>query len=127
MTEAMLVALALFVAWGSLTSPHRPFSWGMYSGSAKAFLWTELPDHPRVLGYDELGLAPDSHFLSLPELRKLADQKPLPAPAHGLIVGYRYNWLVTGTGGRAFRVTGPLPPGAELDQLVALLRRLPVR
>lgn len=56
MTEAMLVALALFVAWGSLTGPHRPFSWGMYSGSAKAFLWAELSDHPRVLGYDELGL-----------------------------------------------------------------------
>lgn len=127
MAEFMLVALLVFVVWGVVTSPHHPFSWAMYSGSTKGFLWTEGADGPRVLSYEELGLAPDSHFLSTADLRRLVDEKPRSTPVNALVIGYRRTWLMSYAADRGFRVEGPLPPGAELDHLVALLRRLPIR
>ena len=123
----LLVLLALFVYWGARTSPNRSFSWGMYSGSTKSFLWTEVAGAPRVLNYDELRLAPDSHFMSMPELRRLMSQGNQQVSLHGLVIGASGNWLVHYDGDASRRVEKPLPTGLELDQLVMLLRRLPTR
>ena len=123
----LLVLLILFVGWGARTSPNRSFSWGMYSGSTKGFLWTEVAGSPRVLNYDEVRLAPDSHFMSVSELRRLMNQGNWQISLHGLIIGSSGNWLVRYDGDTSRRVEKSLPTGLELDQLVTLLRRLPPR
>ena len=120
-----MVLLALFVGWGARTSPNRSFSWGMYSGSTKGFLWTEVAESPRVLNYDEIRLAPDSHFMSVPELRRLMSQGNQQISLHGLVIGSSGSWLVHYEGNASRRVEKPIPTGLELDQLVTLLRRLP--
>lgn len=123
----VVTLLLLFVGWGVRTNPNRSFSWGMYSGSTKGFLWTEVSGRPRALSYDELRLAPESHFLSLPELRRLIAQRHQKIPFQGLIIGSQGNWLVNYDGDPRLRVETPLPAGTELDHLVALLRRFPHR
>jgi hypothetical protein len=97
----------------------------MYSGSTKGFLWTEVAGVPRVLNYDEVRLAPDSHFMSVPELRRLMDQGNQKISVNGLIIGSSGNWLVRYDGDAKHHVEKSLPAGRELDQLVTLLRRLP--
>jgi hypothetical protein len=121
----LVVLLVLFVCWGARTSPNRSFSWGMYSGSTKGFLWTEAAGVPRVLNYDEVRLAPDSHFMSVPELRRLMDQGNQKISLNGLIIGSSGNWLIHYDGDVKHHVEKSLPVGLELDQLVTLLRRLP--
>ena len=120
-----LVLLMLFVGWGARTSPNRSFSWGMYSGSTKGFLWTEAAGSPRVLNHDEIRLAPDSHFMSMPELRRLMSQGNRQISLHGLVIGSSGNWLVRYEDDANHQVEKPIPTGLELDQLVTLLRRLP--
>lgn len=123
----VLTLLLLFVGWGARTNPNRPFSWGMYSGSTKCFFWTDVAGRPRALSYDELRLAPESHFLSLSELRWLVSQRHQQIPFQGLIIGSHGNWLVSYDGDPHLRTETPLSAGAELDHLVALLRRFPHR
>ncbi|MGH8906737.1 MAG: hypothetical protein ACRD0K_09520 [Egibacteraceae bacterium] len=116
--------LVLFVAWGATADPGRPFSWAMYSGSSKGFFWTDADGCPRVPGYDEMRLAPDSHYLSLSDLQGLTSggSAPVPVPVEGLIIGSRGNWLVA-YDGQHLRAT-PVPDGEELDALAQALRRL---
>jgi hypothetical protein len=120
-----LVLLVLFVGWGARTNPNRSFSWGMYSGSTKGFIWTEAAGSPRALNYDEIRLAPDSHFMSVPELRRLMSQGNQQISLHGLVIGSSGNWLVHYDIDASRWVEKPIPTGLELDQLVMLLRRLP--
>lgn len=129
MIELLLLALLLaFVAWGATTDPSRLFSWAMYSGSAKGFLWTEVSGTPRTVSYDELGLSPESHYLPLPQLRQLITHRPPPVPLQGLLIGSAGNWLVTYHEDNPLeRQEAPLPAGTELDHLTALLRRFPDR
>jgi len=123
----LLTLLVPFVCWGARTSPNRSFSWGMYSGSTKCFLWTEVAGVPRALNHDEVRLAPDSHFMSAPELRRLMSQGNQKISLNGLIIGSSGNWLIRYNGDARHRVEKSLPAGRELDQLVTLLRRLPPR
>ncbi|MFE5586340.1 hypothetical protein [Kitasatospora sp. NPDC056531] len=126
---AALVLLALFVGWGVRTSPHRPFSWGMYSGSTKGFLWTpaEPGGRPRPVRHQELGLAPDGHLLLVRELhRALAATEP-PLRFDGLIIGSEGNWRVhydgqAQDGGRLYAAR--LASGTGHTRLVAALRDL---
>ena len=75
---ALVVVLVACVAWGATTRPGRPFSWTMYSGSSKAFLWTETDASPHVASYESLRLAPDSHYLSEADLRRLLAEAEAP-------------------------------------------------
>jgi hypothetical protein len=120
----LLVVLLLFVGWGARISPDQSFSWGMYSRSTKGFLWAEVAGVPRALNYDEVRLAPDSHFMSVSELRRLVSQGNQQVSFHGLIIGSSGNWLVRYDGDVQRRVEKSLPAGLELDQLLILLRRL---
>ncbi len=114
------VLLATAVAWGALTSPGRPFSWTMFSGSSKAFLWLdERP--PRLASPDDLHLTPDSHYLLERDLQRLAETGELPA-LDGVIVGSRGSCTVASDGEAGLR-TEPLDPGDELVQLASALRR----
>lgn len=101
-----VVLLVPFVIWGARTDPRRPFSWGMYSESSKGFLWTEAGGVPRVLSHHELRLAPESHFLILPTLRRLLAEAD-PARASGLIIG-------TAGGCRVRYESDRRPPGHRL-------------
>lgn len=112
--------LTLFVYWGATTSPRRSFSWGMYSGSTKGFLWIVTVDGPRVPSHEEVRLAPDGHFLTLPDLGLLADRQP--TPLRGLIIGAQGNWLVAPVQDGPLLVATPLPDGTELEHLAAALR-----
>ena len=114
------VALATAVAWGALASPGRPFSWTMFSGSSKAFLWLrERP--PRPASTDDLHVTPDSHYLLERDLQRLAAAGELPA-LDGVIVGSRGSWMVACDGEGGLRAE-PLDPDDELVQLAATLRR----
>jgi hypothetical protein len=79
----LLVLLLAFVWWGAKADPGRLFSWAMYSGSAKGFLWTEVSGTPRTIRYEELRLSPESHYLPLPQLRQLIAHRPPPVPLRG--------------------------------------------
>lgn len=123
---ALLVLLLAFVGWGAKADPGRLFSWAMYSGSAKGFLWTEVSGTPRTISYEELRLSPESHYLPLPQLHQLIAQRPPPVPLRGLLIGSQGNWLVTYNADNSQgRIEAPLPAGTELEYLAALLRRFP--
>ncbi|HWN35210.1 MAG TPA: hypothetical protein VNP03_20830 [Pseudonocardia sp.] len=118
----VLLALAVFVAWGATISPRRRFSWAMYSGSTKAFLWITKGDTPQPARPEDLRLSPDNHLLTLPDLARILDDGPAP-PLRGLIIGYTGNYLVAydpARPGHLARAT--LPPGTELDRLADALR-----
>jgi hypothetical protein len=123
----VLFLLLVFVLWGAMAQPTHPFSWGMYSGSTKGFLWTEGVSGPRIPRYAELRLTPDGHFLSLEELRRMIEQTPPSIPLRGFIIGSRGNWFVTYEPGQRRLKATPLPEGTELDHLAAALRRLAER
>jgi len=127
MLPLVLLLLVLFVGWGALTRPTRPFSWGMYSGSTKFFLWTEGEGGPRIPTYAELRLAPDGHSLSLDELRRMIEQLPPSLPLKGLIIGSGGHWSVVYEPVQRRLVTERLAEGSELRHLAEALRRLPVR
>lgn len=122
----LLAVLLVFIWWGAKADPSRPFSWSMYSGSAKGFLWTEDSGNPRVLSYEELRLSPESHYLSLHQLRQLLAQRPPPLTLRGLLIGSQGNWLVAyNKGDPQGSMETSLPVGTELDHLASLLRRFP--
>jgi hypothetical protein len=105
-TVTLLVLLGLFVLWGVRTSPHRRFSWGMYSGSSKGFLWTTTPADPdaaearcRPVRHLELGLAPESHLLNLVELHRLLAVTSPELGFDGLIIGSTGYWRIRYQGG----------------------------
>lgn len=118
-----MTLLLLFVIWGATTDPGRPFSWAMYSGSSKAFFWIDVDGCPRVPSHDELRLAPDSHYLSLSDLRRVVNERGTPVPLRGLIIGSGGNWLVAYDGDQQRLSSASLTGGEELDLLVAALRR----
>jgi hypothetical protein len=120
----VLAALAAFVVWGATISPHRRFSWAMYSGSTKAFLWITGEDGPRPARPEDLRLSPDNHLLTLPDLARILDDGPAP-PLQGLIIGYTGNYFVRYDPARPHQLArARLPPGAELDRLADALRGL---
>lgn len=118
------VLLVLFVGWGVRTDPHRPFSWGMYSESSKGFLWTEAGGVPRVPPHRELRLAPESHFLTLPTLRRMLAEADPAMPLEGLIIGSAGSCRVCYDSDRRRLVITALTPGTELAVLQTELRRL---
>ncbi|MFG2140147.1 hypothetical protein [Streptomyces sp. NPDC048650] len=121
------VLLACFVVWGTRTDPHRPFSWGMYSGSSKGFLWTRDGDEggpPRLVGHRELGLSPEAHFMNVPELHRLLTATRPPLSFEGLIIGSQGGWRVQYDGKSGVLKAARVPEGQELDRLVRSLRRL---
>ncbi|GAA0417256.1 hypothetical protein [Streptomyces luteireticuli] len=118
--------LACFVVRGARTDPHRPFSWGMYSGSSKGFLWTwDGADggRPRLVHHRELGLSPEAHFLNIPELRRLLAATHPPLAFEGLIIGSQGDWWVRYDGSGRLRVAR-VPEGTGTGRLVSALRRL---
>lgn len=118
----VLLALAVFVAWGATVSPRRRFSWAMYSGSTKAFLWITEGDTPRPARPEDLRLSPDNHLLTLSDLARILDDGPAP-PLRGLIIGYTGNYLVAYDPARPHQLArATLPPGTELDRLADALR-----
>jgi hypothetical protein len=125
----VVVALALlvFVVWGVRTSPGRPFSWAMFSASSKPFLWIDDGREPRVARFDELRLAPDSHYLVPSDLPHLVEESNPPAPIRGLIVGTRGSWSVEFDGPDAGLRCTEVRPGEDLAQLALALRRLGCR
>ncbi|OJH35934.1 hypothetical protein [Cystobacter ferrugineus] len=121
----VLLALGVFVVWGAMTRPTRPFSWGMYSGSTKGFLWTEEAGGVRrILRYEQLRLTPDGHVLSVEELRRLIESTPPSIPFEGLIIGSGGHWSVAYEPGSRRLVTTRLAEGSELAHLATALRRL---
>ncbi|WP_157882067.1 hypothetical protein [Streptomyces rubellomurinus] len=122
-TGGALVLLGLFVRWGVRTSPHRPFSWGMYSGSSKGFLWTsgEGDGRRRPVCHHELGLAPEGHLLTLTELHRLLGTTAPQVRFEGLIIGSTGDWRIRYEGRL---LAAPIPPGAGHARLVAALREL---
>jgi hypothetical protein len=142
----VVVLLVLFVLWGVRTSPHGPFSWGMYSGSSKGFLWTAAePDgRRRPVCHRELGLVPEGHFLTVTELHRLLRATEPQLPFDGLIIGSAGEWRIRyvsdegnegdegdeggeaeGRGRAAGRLyAARLTPGTGHARLIAALREL---
>ncbi|GAA3162559.1 MULTISPECIES: hypothetical protein [Streptomyces] len=124
---AALALLALFVLWGVRRAPHRPFAWGMYSGSSKGYLWT--PDgeggRQRPVRHHELGLAPETNLLTVQELNRLLRATTPPLPFDGLIIGSAGNWRVRYDGGPGSRLyAARLAPGTGHARLIAALKEL---
>jgi hypothetical protein len=114
------VLLVAAVVGGVLAKPGRPFSWTMFCGSSKAFVWLrERP--PRLASTDDLHLTPDSHYLLERDLQRLAEVGALPA-LDGVIVGSRGSWAAACDGEGVLR-TEPMDPDDELTQLASALRR----
>ena len=119
-----VVLLVPFIIWGARTDPHRPFSWGMYSESSKGFLWTEAGGVSRVPSHHELRLAPESHFLTLPTLRRMLAETDPAMALEGLIIGSAGSCRVRYDHDRRRLAITPLASGTELAALEAELRRL---
>lgn len=118
---AAAVVLAAAVVWGATAKPGRPFSWTMFSGSSKAFLWLREQPPRRLATTDLLHLTPDSHYLLERDLQHLAEAQALPA-LDGAIIGSRGSWTVACDGDAGLR-TERMGPDDELEQLVSALRR----
>ena len=112
------------VVWGATIVPGRAFSWAMFSGSSKPFLWTDVDGATRVPTFEELRLAPDSHYLVLADLHELVKEEGFPVPLHGLIIGTRGSWQVEVGDGDHGLTERPVQPGDELTLLADTLRRL---
>ncbi|MFI6528427.1 hypothetical protein [Streptomyces uncialis] len=124
LTAAGVVLLAAFVFWGARVSPNRPFSWAMYSGSSKGFLWSD-DGSVTVLPVHRLRIAPGGHFLTVPELRALLADGDFELPLRGLIIGSDGGWEVRyEPAEHRLRLTR-LPAGAELRLLADALRPAP--
>lgn len=122
---ASVVVLALAVVWGAIARPGRPFSWTMFCGSSKAFLWLREYPSGRLALPDDLHLTPDSHYLLERDLQRLAEAGALPA-LDGMIVGSRGSWTVACDGKGRLR-TERIDSDDELVQLASALRACPQR
>ncbi len=123
MARVVLALLLLgSVVWGATIVPGRAFSWAMFSGSSKPFLWTAVDGVTRVPTFEELRLAPDSHYLVLADLHELVGEPGFPVPLHGLIIGTRGSWRVELGGGEVGLTERPVPPGDELTVLADTVR-----
>lgn len=121
MTELVaVVVLVAWVVWGATIAPGRRFSWAMYSGSSKAFLWLRGEPAAHWATMDELRLGPQAHYVRESDLRLLV-REGLPA-LDGLIVGTRGSLTVAHDGGEGL-VTEPLERDEALAALAAALRR----
>ena len=121
MTELVALAvLAVFVVWGATIDPRRPFSWAMFSGSSKGFLWLRGDPVSRWASVDDLRLAPAAHYLRESDLRALVDEG-VP-PLDGLIVGTRGSLTVTYDPAEGI-VTKTIDGDDVLLHLAAALRR----
>ena len=112
---------AAFVTWGVARVPGRPFSWTMFTGSSKPFLWVGDAGASRAAGTEELGLAPDAHYLLPGDLETLVDGNTV-APFEGLILGTRGSWSVAYSPSVGLTKT-TLPPDDDLRALAEALRR----
>lgn len=121
MIDAFAAAvLVIAVVWGATARPGQPFSWTMFSGSSKAFLW--LREQPqRTASTDDLHLTPDSHYLLERDLQRLAEAAALPA-LDGVIVGSRGSWTVA-SDSEGDLSTQPVDRDDELVHLASALRR----
>jgi len=120
------VALAAFVAWGATVKPGRPFSWTMYSGSSKAFLWIGEGKGRHVARYEELRLAPDNHYLSVADLQALVSGRSDLDSLQGFVIGSHGSWFVTNEaepGRLAWRRLSELPANGDLLALSKALGR----
>lgn len=117
--------LVAFVVWGWRAEPGKPFSWAMFSGSSKGFLFAGTGESQRIPTFEELRLAPDSHYLLLPDLGALMAEPTAPQPLDGLIVGTRGSWAVELEDHEQGPVVRQLRPGEDMTQLVNALRQLP--
>jgi hypothetical protein len=131
LVSAALVLLVMFVVRGVRIAPHRPFAWGMYSGSSKGYLWTpgEADGAPRPVRHHELGLTPEGHLLTVQELNHLLRATTPPLRIDGLIIGSAGDWRVHYNGGEPGQSTGRLyaarlAPGTGYLRLIAALREL---
>ncbi|MCC3776054.1 hypothetical protein [Streptomyces sp. UNOB3_S3] len=124
LTAAAVALLAAFVVWGVRISPNRPFSWGMYSGSSKGYLWSG-PDDATVLPPHRLLIAPSGHYLTVPDLRNLLAEAGFGMPLRGLIVGSDGGWQVEYDPVRHRLRLARLPAGQELRILADALRTAP--
>jgi hypothetical protein len=116
--------LLLFVVWGATRPPGRPFSWTMFSGSSKAFLWEPGERGPRFTGADELRLAPDAHYLSPAELDRLCAGSRVPIRVEGLVISSWGNWFVSNEGDPRHIRVAPLQRDRALALLAARLKQL---
>ncbi|MFJ4771246.1 hypothetical protein ACIP88_19410 [Streptomyces uncialis] len=124
LTVASVVLLAVCVVRGARISPNRPFSWAMYSGSSKGFLWSGH-DSVTVLPVHRLRIAPGGHFLTVPELRALLADGDFEQPLRGLIIGSDGGWEVRyEPAEHRLRLTR-LTAGDELRVLADALRPAP--
>jgi hypothetical protein len=122
---ASVVVLAIAVVWGAMARPGLPFSWTMFCGSSKAFLWLREQSSGRWALTDDLHVTPDSHYLLERDLQRLAEAGALPA-LDGMIVGSRGSWTVACDGEGVLR-TERMDPDDELVQLASALRACPQR
>ncbi|WP_285759166.1 hypothetical protein [Nocardiopsis ansamitocini] len=119
------IALLVFsVVWGVRTDPQKPFAWGMYSGSAKGFLYSTVENRTIPLPLEKFHVSPDGHFLDPVELRR-ALCVPSPVPAFdGVIIGSKGNWRVAyDPESRRLRVA-QIAHGAEIPALTCVLRKV---
>ena len=123
----LVAVLVAFVAWGATTRPGQPFSWTMYSGSSKAFLWPETDASSHLASYESLRLAPDSHYLREADLRRLLAEAEAPPGVHGLIIGSRTSWSVATEVDPHHLATVALAEHAALPELAEALRRFGCR
>ncbi|MEU2393409.1 hypothetical protein [Streptomyces sp. NPDC007369] len=123
LTATAVALLAPFVVWGALTPPDRPFSWGMYSASSKAYLWHgDGRAGGTVLSTRQLGLSPEGHFLTLRDLRPLFADGESRTPLWGYVIGSDGGWQVRYTPADRRLYLARLPAGRELDVLAHALR-----
>lgn len=119
----LLVLLVGFILWGATTKPGRPFSWTMYSGSSKPFLWTASEAGWVLATPARLGLAPDTGYLTVADLQRFLAESTVPQRIEGFIIGSRGSFIVASGDDPRHLVASPLEQGTELALLVSRLRR----
>src|ERR1700722_20738800 len=124
MTYAVgLAFLVGFVTWGATTTPGRPFSWAMYAGSSKGFLWIEDQGEHRWASLEDIRLAPDAYFLRSADLKRLLHDCRLPS-LQGVLIGYHGTWKVHYEATKRRLSLEAVGPTEDLRALAGGLRRV---